>query len=467
MENPIGTAVAVDYEKLFLQPTIEEMLKLDPDQFEEFIAHVFTSAGFTVEIVAHLHYPAGPGVDLNLYIPGRKKPFARVEVKRWAPGHLLQLPDVKQFYGTLGLNEDKIPGYMITTGDFGENAYKAASDYGGMVRLINGQKLLRYITYIRGTRIHDAEGHLRTATSIAPDWLWMESAPYHLDQTRTCVLAVANHKGGVAKTTTALNLGAALAQRGHRVLLIDLDGQANLSAALPLPDPSRKPAKSAPMPERTHFVYEFFNGQAPSLHGLVQPTRIANLWLIPSNRELHRMDRGGAAEPGFELSFVRAVHDAALGVPGIEADAPFEYIILDTPPAQSMYTRLALAASHFVVLPINVEVFGGLGIGGVLETAATMRALVGGGVRILGCVRTRYRNSAQVRKEEPKLNDGLRVRGISLFDTAIPIDDKIEQAHVSTVNGGLRTIFGFNNSAAGKGYERLLDEVLKEVKQHA
>ena len=176
------------------------------------------------------------------------------------------------------------------------------------------------------------------------------------------------------------------------------------------------------------------------------------------------MDRGGATDPGYELSFVRAVHDPTLKPPVAAAAQPaptaFRYIILDTPPAQSMYTRLALAASHAVLLPISVEVFAGLGITGIMETANTMRALVGGDVRLLGCVRTRYRLNAQVKKEEPSLKTELAVRGIPLLETVIPLDDKIEQAHMSTVNGGIKALFSFNTSAAGAAYLHLRDEIL-------
>lgn len=452
------------FERIFGEPNIPDLVAMSPDAFERFVAYVFFAAGFAVEVVANQKYPNGPGVDINLSAQGSDKPIFRVEVKRYAPDNLVQLKEIKEFYGALALGQGKLPGYFITTSDFTDAARSAAADYGGKVRLINGQKLIRYITYLRGSRIHDAKGFRHTASMTPPDWLWPESGLYHRDPQHTRVIAIANHKGGVAKTTTALNLGAALAQQGHRVLLIDLDGQANLSSALPLPDLSPKPAKNAPVPSRTRFISEWFSGQTTALQDLIQPTRLSpNLWLVPASRELHRMDRGGAADPGYELSFVQAVHDPTLKPPMSaetqSASTAFRYIILDTPPAQSMFTRLALAASHSVLMPINVEVFAGLGINGIVETASTMRALVSEDVRLLGCVRTRYRSNAQVKKEEPSLKTELAARAIPLLETVIPLDDKIEQAHMSTVNGGIKALFSFNTSAAGAAYLRLLEEI--------
>jgi chromosome partitioning protein len=454
------------FERIFEQPKIPDLVALDSDTFEKFVGYVFAAAGYAVKIVAKQHYPAGPGVDINLCAPGTDKPIFRVEVKRYAPGNPVQFKEIKEFYGALGLGQGKLPGYFITTSDFSEPAKSAAQEYNGKVRLLNGHQLIRYITYLRGSRVHDVQGLRHTAAPTPPDWLWNENGPYqpyHNAPSRTLVMAVANHKGGVAKTTTALNLGAALAQQGHDVLLIDLDSQANLSSVLPLPDPSPKPRKNAPLPPRTRFVSEWFSGQVSTLQDIVQPTRFSHLWLVPATRELHRLDRGGAAEPEFELSFVRAVHNLSLVGASPSAVSDYRYIILDTPPAQSMYSRLALAASHIVLLPINVEVFAGFGVGGITETTATMRALVGGDVRIVGAVRTRYKPTATVKKEEPALRQQLEQRGIRLFETVIPIDDKIEQAHVITLNGGAKGLFGFPTSTAAEAYKKLLAELLQEV----
>jgi hypothetical protein len=95
-----------------------------------------------------------------------------------------------------------------------------------------------------------------------------------------------------------------------------------------------------------------------------------------------------------------------------------------------------------------------------------MRALVGGDVRIVGAVRTRYKATPTVKKEEPRLRQELALRGIRLFETTIPIDDKIEQAHVITLNGGVKGLFGFPTSTAAEAYKKLLVELLQEVQHH-
>ena len=456
------------FESMFKIPSLEDMHSLDPTDFERFVAYVFTCAGYTVEHVAREHLPFGPGVDLNLYAsPGAKKPIARVEVKRYAPANKVSLDEVKGFNGAIHHGEH-LPGYFVTTSDFHPNARAFAQETHGMLRLLNGGQLVRYITYVRGSRIMDSAGLRRTTTLTPPDWLCNGMGDVQCDPKRTTVLTVANGKGGVGKTTSVINFGIALAKQGQRVLLVDLDGQASLSAALPLPNPNLKAPKSAPIPTRERFISDYFSGHTPQLSELVQPTRFDNVWLLPANDELHRMDTGGSARIDAELAFVRAIHDAKLSPDDPTGEAkPFDWIIIDTPPAQSYYTRLALAAAHYVVVPIHVETFGQLGINRVLSNASTMKALVGNGVRVVGCLITCWRKTAKSTKDElPKLQVALHARGVKLFLHAIPYEDRIEQAHLVTSGGGIKSIFGFGTNDAATRYTEALAEFVKEVSPH-
>lgn len=460
------------YEALFADPSPEAMYALEPRAFEWFVAYVFFCAGYQVEYVAEQHFPDGPGVDLNLYgDEAARRPVARIEARRYQPDHnLIDVRDIAAFWGMLQLAGGE-PGYLITTSDFNRNARAAAQleNAEGKLRLVNGEDLVRYITYIRGSRIRDAHGNVRTPTPTPPDWLL--SPPHNSARSHAFALTVTNNKGGVAKTTTTLNLGLALAQRGKRVLLVDLDGQGSLTADLPLPAPAagarRRPA---PLPRRDVSLNSYFSGEAP-LASLVQPTRFERVWLLPSHPELHRMDTGGVARPDAELAFMQAIHSPELVAPapvGAE-DAqpePFDWILIDTPSAQSFYTRIALGACDAAIIPINVEAFALNGISGAFATAKAMRALVTRDdrtVRMLGCVITRWKSTANARKEEAILRTALPQLPISLFRTIIPYDERIEQAHLAITGGAMRNLFGFAASIAAMGYNGLCDEMLEKA----
>src|SRR5260370_34458309 len=113
-----------------------------------------------------------------------------------------------------------------------------------------GRQSRLYITYIRVSLFVRPDGTHRTATLTPPDWICTELTPRQCDPRRTTVLTVANGRGGIGKTTSALNLAGALTQHGLRVLRVDLDGQASLSSALPLPDPHPRPPRNVPVTER-------------------------------------------------------------------------------------------------------------------------------------------------------------------------------------------------------------------------
>lgn len=461
------------FEALFANPSPEAMHALEPRVFEWFVAYVFFCAGYQVEYVAEQRFPYGPGVDLNLYADeAAQRPIARVEARRYRPDrdHLIEFHDVTDFLGILQLAGGE-PGYLITTSDFNAPARVAAQleNAEGKLRLVNGDDLVRYITYLRGSRIRDVHGNLRTPTPTSPDWLL--SPPNDGPGSHAFALTVTNNKGGVAKTTTTLNLGLALAQRGKRVLLVDLDGQGSLTADLPLPAPAegarRRPAS---VPHREVSLNSYFSGEV-TLTSLVQPTRFERVWLLPSHPELHRMDTGGVARPDAELAFMRAIHSSELVAPALAhaLDAQpeaFDWILIDTPSAQSFYTRIALGACDAAIIPINVEAFALNGISGAFATAKAMRALVtkdGNAVRMLGCAITRWKATANARKEEALLRAGLPQLPIALFRTVIPYDEKIEQAHLAITGGAMRNLFGFASSVAALRYNELLDETLEKV----
>jgi len=151
------------------------------------------------------------------------------------------------------------------------------------------------------------------------------------------IIAVANQKGGVGKTTTSVNLSACLAERGARVLLIDLDPQANATSGLGLPTIDG------------HSIYGPLIGISPMADKVV-PTRWENLWMIPGDLDL----------AGAEIEVARAEdHLTRLRsafVP-FRYDAPFDFILLDCPPSLGILMTNALAAADEILIPLQCEYF--------------------------------------------------------------------------------------------------------------
>jgi chromosome partitioning protein len=466
------------FEKLFARPTIEAIHALGWPDSEHFMAHVFACAGYTVEHVANKHFPEGPGVDLDLYAgPAKGKPVARVEVRCWAEDKLLGYHDVADFVGVLAI-AGGIPGYLVTTSGFNANAREAARAVESKVRLVDGATLLRYITYVGGSRLSGSYGGvaLAPAQPTSPGWLFRGSdlakATAHPPR-RTHILAVANTKGGVAKTTTALNIGFALADQPHdqRVLLVDLDGQASLTASLPRPLPpglSAAAARVTPPPPDTTTLADYLRTDVP-LSTLVRPTRFKNLSLVPAHRDFYRLQFAGAERTKAELRFAEDVR--ALQVPpeqGAPA-APFDWIVLDTPAGDSFYARAALAAADHILIPAYAETFAVQGINEILTTATTMGALLGSleeaKKRILGAIVTRWKPGRNADAALANMRLALTNEGIKIFSQAIPVDDRIETAHQGTGGGGLRSIFRLTATMgpAAKAYDEFVKAMVAHV----
>lgn len=461
------------FEPFFQDPSIDSLYhQLTPAEFERFLGCMFFSAGFQVENVSARHIPRGPGVDLNLYHPGNvRKTFARIEARRYDPsGGGISLDDVLQFAGTLAYAGD-VPGYLITTSRFPANARHVASRPGmRAVNLVDGTTLLRYITYVYGSRVSDGRGFHRTLQPIVPGWLF-NNLP-QTPRSKSIIITVANNKGGVGKTTSALNVGFALAALGKRILLVDMDGQANLTMALPPREPAAPRRRGQTAPLRVPLMYgrtltDHFAPERVALNDLVQLTQFDNIWIIPADDELSRIEPGGSAQPDIELAFARALHDPYLGIPqdatsSQGAQQAFDYIVVDTPPAQSHFARVALAAADYALVPLRADSFSVAGINRALRATNTMRALTdlttGRGLLL-----TQWKEVRSMRDIKSKLELQAPVRGYPLLDTIVPYDDRIEQAHISLIGGGMRSVFGWRGSSAADAYRKVTAELIKKI----
>src|SRR4051812_43716537 len=167
------------------------------------------------------------------------------------------------------------------------------------------------------------------------------------------IVAVANQKGGVGKTTTSVNLGACLAALGRRVLLVDLDPQANATSALGHDS------------VEDHSVYGPMLGTAP-LTDMVMPTRRENLWLIPGDLNL----AGAEVEVARTDNHLVRLREA---FNGLRAEAPFDFVLLDCPPSLGILMTNALAAADELLVPIQCEYFALEGLSKIDRVVAQIR----------------------------------------------------------------------------------------------
>lgn len=219
---------------------------------------------------------------------------------------------------------------------------------------------------------------------------------------------MANQKGGVGKTTTTINLGAALAEQGHRVLLIDLDPQGNASTGLGLT-----------VAERRYTTYDLLLDEA-ELRDVIHETGTRNLWIAPSTTDLSSADIELVANE--KRSFL--LHDA-LRQPEIDSYA-FDYILIDCPPSLSLLTVNALVASHSVLVPLQSEFFALEGLSQLMLTVREVRQSANSNLRIEGIVLTMFdgRNNLSQMVEE----DARETLGEMVFDTIVPRNVRLSEA---------------------------------------
>ncbi|NCG19339.1 MAG: AAA family ATPase [Rhodobacterales bacterium] len=219
------------------------------------------------------------------------------------------------------------------------------------------------------------------------------------------ILAISNQKGGVGKTTTSINLAAALAKAGRRVLLVDLDPQGNASSGLGYP-------RSA----CTMGIYDALMGFR-ELSSLRLPTSIDTLEIVPATRDLVGAEIELVDEPGRERCLRRALDT-------VRDD--FDFIVIDCPPSLSLLTVNALTSADSVLIPLQVEYYAMEGLGELLRTIGAVRKglnpdLVREGI-LLTMVDSRNRLSRDVMEQTRE------VFGAEVFDTVIPRNVRLGEA---------------------------------------
>ncbi len=258
------------------------------------------------------------------------------------------------------------------------------------------------------------------------------------------ILAVANQKGGVGKTTTAINLGTALAAIGEDVLIIDLDPQGNASTGLGIDRRSRR-----------YSTYDVLAGET-ALRDAIVATAVPRLHLAPSTLDLSglELEIGQSRDRAFRLRNALA----PLKVPAPE-QTNFTYVLVDCPPSLNLLTVNAMAAAHAILVPLQCEFFALEGLSQLLKTVDSVRDQLNPDLTIHGIVLTMYdsRNnlSGQV------VADVREFMGRKVYDTIIPRNVRVSEAP----SYGKPVLVYDLKCSGSEAYLRLATEIIQREKE--
>ncbi|MBL8670621.1 MAG: ParA family protein [Alphaproteobacteria bacterium] len=263
---------------------------------------------------------------------------------------------------------------------------------------------------------------------------------------RPRIIALANQKGGVGKTTTAINLGTALAATERRVLIVDMDPQGNASTGLGI---DRK--------DRRVTTYELIMDGASVSDAALQ-TRVPGLSIVPSSVSLSGAEVELVAVGGREGRLKSALQMLRrAGAPGTQGadDAPFDYVLVDCPPSLTLLTVNALVAADAVLVPLQCEFFALEGLGHLMTTVERVRRAHNPGLEIQGVVLTMYdkRNSLS----DMVAADVRGHFGAKVYDTVIPRNVRVSEAP----SHGVPAILYDHRCAGSQAYVHLAGEVLR------
>jgi chromosome partitioning protein len=233
-----------------------------------------------------------------------------------------------------------------------------------------------------------------------------ETAPGH-----PRILALANQKGGVGKTTTAINLGTALAAIGERVLIVDLDPQGNASTGLGI---DRR--------NRNCSTYDVLVGEA-KLREAITPTAVPRLHIAASTMDLSglELELGTTRDRAFRLRDAIA----ELNV-NVAPDTDYTYVLIDCPPSLNLITVNAMAAAHAILVPLQCEFFALEGLSQLLQTVEQVRSTLNPTLSIHGIVMTMFDSRNNLSNQV--VADVRQFMGDKVYDTMIPRNVRISEA---------------------------------------
>lgn len=251
------------------------------------------------------------------------------------------------------------------------------------------------------------------------------------------IVVVANQKGGCAKTTTTVNLAAGLAELGQRILVVDLDPQANTSAWLGAADGGNA------------GVWQVMT-ESRAADALVKPTAMAGVSLLPGSRQMANLEKALAGELAIETRLKRAMA-------GLKT-AAVDVVLIDTPPTLGLITLNALTAADWLLVPVTTHVMSLSGVAQLFKTVEDVRALLNPELKLLGLVASRVDVRTRHAKE---ILEALRERfGDKLCDTLVR-----ENIRIAEAPSFQESIFAYSDSSsAAQDYRNLSKEIFGRLR---
>ncbi len=259
------------------------------------------------------------------------------------------------------------------------------------------------------------------------------------------VITIANQKGGVGKTTTAINLSSALAKRGKEVLVIDLDPQGNASTGLGI-EPE----------ERDLTTFDLIFDKDVAVADIICPTEFENLYIIPANIDLSSADMELMSNERRSVLLRDALHRRLVKNLG------FDYIFIDCPPSLNLLTVNAMIAANSVLVPLQAEFFALEGLSQLMLTLREVRQSGNPNLRIEGVLITMHDSRNNLAQQVEK--DARDTLGDLVYKTTIPRNVRLSEAP----SFSLPVIEYDKTSKGALAYKNLADELLqREIKKEA
>jgi len=252
----------------------------------------------------------------------------------------------------------------------------------------------------------------------------------------TKVISIANQKGGVGKTTCSINLGGALAERGYRVLCVDMDPQANMTVGLGIS-----------LSDVRHSMADVLSEERIALDEIVRATETPGLWIVPATLELASTEVGLFTAIGREM----VLRDALDGW----VERQFDVVIIDCPPTLGLLTINALVASSRVIIPVQTQYYAIKGLTALIKVINTIKLKLNHDLEVLGLLPTFFDGRTVLARE---MLANLRELGDHrVFNTMIKNTVKLGEAPLT----GRPVTEYATNSAAARAFRDLAQEVIE------